>query len=979
MSVKNFKFVSPGVFINEIDNSFIPRSAEAIGPVVVGRAQRGLGMTPIKVESYSEFVEMFGDTVPGSSGGDISRYGNFQSPMYGTYAAKAFLNANVAPLTYVRLLGQQDSAAEAGTAGLAGWETLNDPLNDITSSGGTYGLFVWNASSSVPNNVLPGTGSLAAVWYVNSGSAVYLSGTVCGSGSITTGSNTFAVSPIQEGVGVVVASTAAGLFTVRVTGAQGASSKFTFGFDDSQETFMRKVFNTNPQLTSPAGTFYPSVSHKTYWLGESYEQTLRDNSQVGSQMAGVVLPIALGGTPGTGPHDKRQASQEGKTGWVISQDLESGTGYSPESMTKLFQLKGRGHGGWLHKNCKVTIERIKKTALSTSDYGTFSIVIRRLSDHDGAQEVMERFDLLSLDPTSVNFVARKIGDRYASWDATARRLKEYGDYPNQSKFVYVVMNSDVEAGATDPAMLPFGYYGPPRFSGSTDLQTGSYPAENTYFYSGSTNGLGGGPAGPGLKTGLSSYVLSGAVAQQSASFKDITGSLIFPSVRLRASSSDGGLSDPTVAAFGMQTTRTATDTTFDSSVADYHNLLKKGFSAGGGDGGATGIDDFSYVFTLDDVCQSGSTTTYFWRSGSRGGGTSVSYSGSYDDVLTAGYDSFTMPFFGGFDGFDEKVPDPMYNGGIPSSPTNQNSSIYNTWRRAMDTVADPEAINMNMLATPGLTKEGLTAHAVNICEERADSLALIDLPSVYLPGSEQYDSGDRSNRIGTTPALASTALRNRRVDSSYGCTFYPWVQTRDENTGRLVWIPPTVAMMGVLASTERAAAVWFAPAGFNRGGLTEGAAGIPILHVSERLTSKNRDTLYEANINPIASFPSSGIVVFGQKTLQERQSALDRINVRRLVIFLKKQISVLSTRVLFEQNVEATWTRFKNLVEPLLANTKTQYGITDYRLILDETTTTPDLIDQNILYAKIMVKPARAIEYIAIDFVIMRTGASFDD
>jgi phage tail sheath protein FI len=186
-------------------------------------------------------------------------------------------------------------------------------------------------------------------------------------------------------------------------------------------------------------------------------------------------------------------------------------------------------------------------------------------------------------------------------------------------------------------------------------------------------------------------------------------------------------------------------------------------------------------------------------------------------------------------------------------------------------------------------------------------------------------------------------------------------------------------MMGVLASTERAAAVWFAPAGFNRGGLTEGAAGIPILHVSERLTSKNRDTLYEANINPIASFPSSGIVVFGQKTLQERQSALDRINVRRLVIFLKKQISVLSTRVLFEQNVQATWTRFKNLIEPLLVNTKTQYGITDYRLILDETTTTPDLIDQNILYAKIMVKPARAIEYIAIDFVIMRTGASFDD
>ena len=185
--------------------------------------------------------------------------------------------------------------------------------------------------------------------------------------------------------------------------------------------------------------------------------------------------------------------------------------------------------------------------------------------------------------------------------------------------------------------------------------------------------------------------------------------------------------------------------------------------------------------------------------------------------------------------------------------------------------------------------------------------------------------------------------------------------------------------MGVLASSEARSQLWFAPAGFNRGGLSDGAAGIPITSVTQRLTSKDRDTLYDSRINPIASFPSSGLVVFGQKTLQERSSALDRINVRRLVIYLKKQISILSTQVLFDQNVPDTWSKFKALVEPLLANTQAQFGISDYRLILDESTTTPDLIDQNVLYAKIMVKPARAIEFIAIDFVIMSTGASFDD
>jgi phage tail sheath protein FI len=296
----------------------------------------------------------------------------------------------------------------------------------------------------------------------------------------------------------------------------------------------------------------------------------------------------------------------------------------------------------------------------------------------------------------------------------------------------------------------------------------------------------------------------------------------------------------------------------------------------------------------------------------------------------------------------------------------------------MDTVADPETVNMNLLTMPGLTNAGLTEQMISVCEDRGDAMSLIDLPNVYIPQAEAYKSSI-DKRIGTTPDGAAKSLRDRRIDSSYGATFYPWVQTRDSATGQALWVPPSVAMMGVLATSERKSELWFAPAGFNRGGLSEGAAGIPVTGITQRLTSKERDILYEASINPIASFPSTGIVVFGQKTLQERQSALDRINVRRLVIYLKKQISIISSQILFEQNVQATWNRFISLVEPFLANVKVRYGITDYRLILDDATTTPDLIDQNIMYAKIMVKPARAIEYIAIDFVVASTGASFDD
>jgi len=174
-------------------------------------------------------------------------------------------------------------------------------------------------------------------------------------------------------------------------------------------------------------------------------------------------------------------------------------------------------------------------------------------------------------------------------------------------------------------------------------------------------------------------------------------------------------------------------------------------------------------------------------------------------------------------------------------------------------------------------------------------------------------------------------------------------------------------------------ALWFAPAGFTRGGLSNGAAGLPVLNVRHRLNSEERDALYEANINPIAQFPAEGIVIFGQKTLQVESSALDRINVRRLMIFLKKEISRMAATVLFDQNVTATWGRFTSKVNPFLQNVKTQFGLSEFKVILDDTTTTPDLIDRNIMYAKIMLKPTRAIEYIAIDFVITNSGASFDD
>jgi len=309
--------------------------------------------------------------------------------------------------------------------------------------------------------------------------------------------------------------------------------------------------------------------------------------------------------------------------------------------------------------------------------------------------------------------------------------------------------------------------------------------------------------------------------------------------------------------------------------------------------------------------------------------------------------------------------------------TSPSNYAYASIERAINTVADPDVVQCNMLSMPGVTNEALTGKLLDVAETRGDALAIVDLKGGYEPETEA--SASLSARLGSVSETISN-LNRRNINNSYGCAYYPWVQITDTvTTGGSLWVPPSVAVLGTLASSQAASELWFAPAGFTRGGLTEGSAGIPVTNVRQRLTSDNRDDLYTANINPIAQFPAEGIVIFGQKTLQVTPSALDRINVRRMLIYVKRQISFIASRLLFDQNVQSTWGRFLGEVNPFLGSVKTRLGLMDYKVILDNTTTTPDLVDRNIMYAKILLKPAKALEFIALDFVVTRSGASFDD
>lgn len=321
---------------------------------------------------------------------------------------------------------------------------------------------------------------------------------------------------------------------------------------------------------------------------------------------------------------------------------------------------------------------------------------------------------------------------------------------------------------------------------------------------------------------------------------------------------------------------------------------------------------------------------------------------------------FTVFFQGGFDGksparaeYIESNITAENSQGFDLSTTSASGSVAYT--RAIASVSNPDDFDINLVSAPGVIRRlhsGTFDEIVTMVENRQDAFFIGDLTAA-------------SDTI--TQAIDEAAL----VDSNYVGSYYPWMQLRDPNSGRVVSAPPSVLLPGVYANSDRLAAEWYAPAGLNRGGIT-GA-----VNVLNRLTHSERDELYEGKVNPIATFPNEGIVAYGQKTLQDSASALDRINVRRLLIKVKKFIASTSRYLVFEQNTAATRNRFVNTVNPYLEGIRQRQGLTAFRVVMDETNNTPDVIDRNILKGEIFLQPARSAEFIVIDFSILPTGAQF--
>ena len=306
---------------------------------------------------------------------------------------------------------------------------------------------------------------------------------------------------------------------------------------------------------------------------------------------------------------------------------------------------------------------------------------------------------------------------------------------------------------------------------------------------------------------------------------------------------------------------------------------------------------------------------------------------------------------------------------VGDNTTDWGNTDYYAYLLGQKTFANPEAVNINIFVTPGVdyvNNSNLVEEAIDMIEtDRADSIYICTTPdyNMYVPNTASFDTDF------IYPEEAVDNLEETDIDSNYTATYYPWILVRDSSNNTQIYIPPTSEVVRNLALTDNIAFPWFASAGYTRGLVNS-------VKARKKLTQDDRDTLYKGRLNPIATFSDVGTVIWGNKTLQVRESALDRINVRRLLLQARKLISAVAVRLLFEQNDDQVRQDFLDAVNPILDSIRRDRGLIDFRVVVSNT---PEDMDANQLVGKIYLKPTRALEFIDIEFLITPTGASFED
>lgn len=658
----------------------------------------------------------------------------------------------------------------------------------------------------------------------------------------------------------------------------------TASLNRNDTNYIKKVLNTDP-------TQYSTYKHFVYAVYDYAPKTPATNTAFFAQQL-------------FGSNNFQDEFITGSTTNVISQPFNS-------IEYNLFGIGSINAGESSNTLVKITISNIKKSVNEAQyEYGSFTLLVRDFYDNDRSPNVLETFTNLNLDPNSSNYICRRIGDKYKVWNKSTKKFDEFGQYDNQSQFIYIIPTNDLNNQNVPTTSLPWGFAGYRTvLSGgvSSKAPIPDLPFVNNLLYKGDFN----------TKVCWGTQIINNASGNLNFGVDDKLQHL--PASFMAVSGSTGQqfslkwISGSVQSASGFDTTVRLTDNQIAAMTTSIQMNSGSTFPSTSGSSGYTG---FFTVANLEN--------------------TSLA--------------KFTLPIQNGFDGVDVRKVNPF-------DPANMGSTTaYETYayRTCLDIISNSDEYPLTDLAMPGVYHANVADYALNMVENRGDTFLVMDFS-------------------GTTVSDILGQIASRNVDSPYAATFYPSLILRDRLNNKLVEVPASTVMPAVFAYNDSVAFSWFAPAGFSRGALSVH----DVVRAKEKLTKNDRDRLYENRINPIATFPSSGPVVWGQKTLQVRSSARDRINVMRMLLKLQKVMTAAAIRIVFEPDLPNTWQKFVNDATKELDSIVRNFGITDYKLIFDSTTNTQAYLERNIMYGKLALVPTRAGEVVLLDFFVTNNAAQF--
>lgn len=981
-------FKSAGVSVR-VQNLTGPTATQPTGiPAgVVGSAQRGPAFVPVTVPSTQDLTQVFGGPTDYIYNGPI--------------AATEWLR-NAQSLTYLRVLGAGDALARTTDGNNTGKVTnagfvvggelpqvasagaLND--NPYAVAGGDEGRTFFLASvmkETTSSDFFTGAGLptegvpvVRGVLFAPSGVLLTLSSSATDWNTPASGSGTWANAGGQV-TGSVNISGSLQEFVMLLNGFNNANEVNTISasFDVTAPNYFGKVFNTDPFKIEEKGHYlYADFPVHPALAVVTGSGLVSGSSYLTEQIAFLVSSSVarnVGTTTVPNFENFEDRFRTAKSPWVVSQNF----GGSPQNLFRVWSLDD---GETANTRVKFSIENITPSTSTVDQYGTFDLIVRDYYDTDKNKKVLEQWRGLSLNPNASNYVAKIIGDFYTFWNfdnsSDRQKLITQGNYPNASSYIRVEMDAQVEDAELDPTALPFGFRGIQHFQVSGSAPFGNQNDDGAYFVTG-----------------------SGA--------DPVTYRFVQPPIPYRKSLSRGASPNQTVDRslyWGVQYERqisvsepnksTEIETgiksfvqyypDFQTNWADFVVYDNNGASATT-ENGIVDADAFNNnYFSLNKVKvkytpSSGLVDTVnavTWSYVRQGNISNDSTNGFRALATTDLTDSsvrqlakFTVPVFGGFDGVNIFNQDTRFltNTAVEQEMDNTNRGTVNgptvnSYLSALNILSDVTEVDIQLLTLPGIRNSYVTDNALNMVENRFDALYLLDVQNFDVNSAEVTSSAQTLSVVNTTNNFS-----NRGLNTSFGAAYFPDVIIRDDFNNTTRTVASTAAVLGAFSVNDSVAYPWFAPAGFTRGALSS------VVRPAVRLSRDNMDDLQSANINPLVSMPGSdGTVVWGQQTLLQTESAFDRVNVRRLLISLRRQVKQIADRIIFEQNREETLERFSNLVKPILKRVQDNKGVDRYLVQIDTTTTTQADIENNTIRGKIMILPTKTLEFLDISFVI---------